>query len=120
MASETPPPLNIHPLPTTYLPAQPPTPEPYAPHRDAQTPIVIDNGSTTLRWGFGTSDTPALGPERGCQVQGAQDEQAAAALRRGDRCGERRTGAGADAVGGRRAAELRCAGESAALSSWAC
>ena len=62
MASETPPPLNIHPLPTMYLPTQPPTPEPYAPHRDAQTPIVIDNGSTTLRWGFGTSDAPASGP----------------------------------------------------------
>ncbi|KJA21851.1 hypothetical protein HYPSUDRAFT_41467 [Hypholoma sublateritium FD-334 SS-4] len=62
MASETPPPLNIHALPTTYLPTQPPTPEPYAPHRAARTPIVIDNGSTTLRWGFGTSDTPAGGP----------------------------------------------------------
>lgn len=62
MASETPPPLNIHALPTTYLPTQPPTPEPYAPHRAARTPIVIDNGSTTLRWGFGTSDAPTGGP----------------------------------------------------------
>ena len=69
MASETPPPLNIHPLPTMYLPTQPPTPEPYAPHRDAQTPIVIDNGSTTLRWGFGTSDAPASGPNAVAQYQ---------------------------------------------------
>ncbi|KAF8170382.1 chromatin remodeling complex subunit [Pholiota molesta] len=52
-------PLNIHTLPTTYLPASPPPPEPYAPHRAAHTPIVIDNGATTLRWGFGTSSNPA-------------------------------------------------------------
>ncbi|KAF8972586.1 chromatin remodeling complex subunit [Flammula alnicola] len=53
---------NIHRLPTTYLPNLPPTSEPYDNHRDAHTPIIIDNGSTNLRWGFGTSLMPYTGP----------------------------------------------------------
>src|SRR5258708_7849960 len=55
-------PLNIHFLPTTYLPTLPPQAEPYDLHRNAHTPIIIDNGSTTLRWGFGTSSNPAENP----------------------------------------------------------
>jgi len=62
------PPLNIHFLPITYLPTLPPQAEPYEFHRNAHTPIIIDNGSTTLRWGFGSSSnpneepTPFIGP----------------------------------------------------------
>lgn len=53
---------NIHRLPTTYQPSLPPPAEHYDIHRGAHTPIVIDNGSTNLRWGFGTSSTPNSGP----------------------------------------------------------
>ncbi|KDR68668.1 hypothetical protein GALMADRAFT_230995 [Galerina marginata CBS 339.88] len=53
---------NIFRLPTTYQPSLPPPTEPYDDHRDVHTPIVIDNGSTNLRWGFGTSNTPYTGP----------------------------------------------------------
>ncbi|KAF8885250.1 chromatin remodeling complex subunit [Gymnopilus junonius] len=55
-------PQNIYRLPTTYQPSLPPPAESYDIHRDAHTPIVIDNGSTNLRWGFGTSSTPYSGP----------------------------------------------------------
>ncbi|KAF9542860.1 actin-like ATPase domain-containing protein [Agrocybe pediades] len=55
-------PQNIHYLPTTYQASLPPPAEPYDNHRSAHTPIVIDNGSTNLRWGFGTSSTPFSGP----------------------------------------------------------
>lgn len=52
--------LNI-----TYLPLQPlPTvyePEPYDDHRGKGTPLIIDNGSTNLRFGFATSTTPRSG-----------------------------------------------------------
>ncbi|KAJ3510443.1 hypothetical protein NLJ89_g4666 [Agrocybe chaxingu] len=60
--TSTPTPLNIHRLPTAYLPSLPPAAESYDDHRDAHTPIVIDNGSTTFRWGFGTSSRPFTGP----------------------------------------------------------
>ncbi|KAI0056771.1 actin-like ATPase domain-containing protein [Artomyces pyxidatus] len=33
-------------------------PSSYEPHGDEHTPLIIDNGSTTLRFGFATSDTP--------------------------------------------------------------
>jgi len=55
-------PLNVHFLPTTYLPTLPPQAESYEFHRDACTPIVIDNGSNTLRWGFGSSSNPVEEP----------------------------------------------------------
>jgi len=55
-------PQNIFRLPTTYLPTLPPTAEAYSKHRSHHTPIVIDNGSTTIRWGFGTSSTPYTSP----------------------------------------------------------
>lgn len=63
MDSETAPaPKSVVYLPTTYQPSLPPPAESYDNHRDAHTPIVIDNGSTNLRWGFGTSSTPYAGP----------------------------------------------------------
>ena len=51
---------NIFRLPT-------PTPplftsvEPYGDHRSYSTPLIIDNGSTTLRWGFSSSSAPQSG-----------------------------------------------------------
>jgi len=60
--STTPEAQNIHFLPTTYQASLPPPAEPYGKHRSAHTPIVIDNGSTNMRWGFGTSSTPFAGP----------------------------------------------------------
>ncbi|KAK7468429.1 Actin-related protein 5 [Stygiomarasmius scandens] len=54
-----PPPIPI-PLPT--LPTFPPPAEDYTPHRNQRTPLIIDNGSTTLRWGFATSPAPRFGP----------------------------------------------------------
>lgn len=56
-------PLNIHYLPTTYKPTLPPQAESYDLHRNAHTPIIIDNGSTTLRWGFGTSSNSVGDPK---------------------------------------------------------
>jgi actin-related protein 5 len=54
-------PENIVRLPTSYLPISIPIAEKYDNHRDAHTPIIIDNGSTNLRWGFGTSSEPLTG-----------------------------------------------------------
>ena len=54
-------PENIVRLPTSYLPISVPIADKYDSHRDAHTPIIIDNGSTNLRWGFGTSCTPSTG-----------------------------------------------------------
>ncbi|KAJ2926874.1 hypothetical protein H1R20_g10203, partial [Candolleomyces eurysporus] len=54
-------PQNIAFLPVYPLPAPHPPAEPYDLHRDAHTPLVIDNGSTNLRWGFATSDAPFTG-----------------------------------------------------------
>jgi actin-related protein 5 len=49
----------------THLPNQAPTgitsPDSYHDHRSNTTPLVIDNGSTTLRFGFATSTTPHAG-----------------------------------------------------------
>ena len=55
-------PQNIFRLPTTYLPTLPPTAEAYSKHLSHLTPIVIDNGSTTIRWGFSTSSIPYTSP----------------------------------------------------------
>ncbi|KAF8665122.1 hypothetical protein AX16_000589 [Volvariella volvacea WC 439] len=54
-------PPNVIRLPIPALPNLPLEPEPYDNHRSQHTPIVIDNGSTTLRWGFATSSTPYTG-----------------------------------------------------------
>lgn len=52
---------NITPLPVYNVKADPPHFDDYGPHRDAHTPLVIDNGATTLRYGFATSETPRTG-----------------------------------------------------------
>lgn len=48
-------------LPVPPLPTLPSVAEPYDNHRSQHTPIIIDNGSTTLRWGFSTSPVPYTG-----------------------------------------------------------
>ncbi|KAJ7725515.1 hypothetical protein DFH07DRAFT_946209 [Mycena maculata] len=48
-------------MPSPAPPALPPPPSPYDEHRSEQTPLVIDNGSTNLRYGFATSDSPRSG-----------------------------------------------------------
>lgn len=48
-------------LPIPSQPSIPPTLS-YDPHRTAHTPLVIDNGSTSLRFGFATSTTPQVAP----------------------------------------------------------
>ncbi|PIL29973.1 hypothetical protein GSI_07884 [Ganoderma sinense ZZ0214-1] len=48
--------LPILPLPTVHVPATD-----YDDHREASTPLCIDNGSTHLRFGFCTSETPRTG-----------------------------------------------------------
>ncbi|KAL0570121.1 Actin-related protein 5, partial [Marasmius crinis-equi] len=56
---------EIHHVPTSAPPSIPTpshTTDPYDNHRDEHTPLIIDNGSTTLRWGFATSSEPASGP----------------------------------------------------------
>ncbi|KAK7676305.1 hypothetical protein QCA50_020759 [Cerrena zonata] len=53
--------LNITRLPFPPLPSVVP-PDSYDSHRGKQTPLVIDNGSTYLRFGFATSSTPRSGP----------------------------------------------------------
>ncbi|KAI0327265.1 actin-like protein Arp5p [Cubamyces sp. BRFM 1775] len=47
--------LPQQPLPTVHVPAS------YAEHRDKHTPLCIDNGSTNLRFGFCTSESPRVG-----------------------------------------------------------
>ncbi|KAF8060887.1 chromatin remodeling complex subunit [Lyophyllum atratum] len=49
-------------LPIPTPPSLPPIVEPYDRHRSAHTPLIIDNGSTTFRWGFATSPSPHSGP----------------------------------------------------------
>ncbi|KAH8831141.1 chromatin remodeling complex subunit [Flagelloscypha sp. PMI_526] len=44
------------------LPSIPPPGPSYAAHRNSSIPIVIDNGSTHLRWGFADWTTPGYGP----------------------------------------------------------
>jgi actin-related protein 5 len=53
---------NIVPLPGLVSLPVPSPPDDYNPHRGQQTPLVIDNGATTLRWGFATSDVPRTAP----------------------------------------------------------
>lgn len=54
--------LNITPLPFSIIPSIPPPPEDYTLYRSQHTPLIIDNGSTNLRWGFATSSEPRYGP----------------------------------------------------------
>lgn len=57
--------LNINHLPKPILPTHPLRKDTYDGHSDNFTPIVIDNGATTLRWGWGTEDEswlPYQGP----------------------------------------------------------
>ena len=54
-------PLTVFSLPIPSQPSIPPT-LPYDLHRTAHTPLVIDNGSTNLRFGFATSTTPQVAP----------------------------------------------------------
>ncbi|KAF9255388.1 actin-like ATPase domain-containing protein [Marasmius fiardii PR-910] len=54
---------EVHRVPTPSAPSiPPPLTDSYDNHRDNETPLIIDNGSTTLRWGFATSSDPASGP----------------------------------------------------------
>ncbi|KAF8151988.1 actin-like protein Arp5p [Mycena galopus ATCC 62051] len=48
-------------MPSPAPPALPPSPSPYNEHRSERTPLVIDNGSTNLRYGFSTWDSPRSG-----------------------------------------------------------
>ncbi|KAJ7795734.1 hypothetical protein B0H14DRAFT_2918354 [Mycena olivaceomarginata] len=48
-------------MPSPAPPALPPPPSSYDEHRSQRTPLVIDNGSTNLRYGFATSDSPRSG-----------------------------------------------------------
>lgn len=54
-------PLAIYTLPALSQPSIPPAAS-YDAHRSAHTPLVIDNGSTSLRFGFATSETPQVAP----------------------------------------------------------
>ncbi len=47
--------LPMQPLPTVHVPAS------YDEHRERHTPLCIDNGSTHLRFGFCTSESPRTG-----------------------------------------------------------
>lgn len=53
-------------LEVAYLPPQiPPSPQfpdSYEGYRGQGTPLIIDNGATTLRFGFSTSNSPKFGP----------------------------------------------------------
>ena len=44
------------------IPPSPQFPDSYQGHRGQGTPLIIDNGATTLRFGFCTSDSPKSGP----------------------------------------------------------
>ncbi|KAJ6573856.1 chromatin remodeling complex subunit [Mycena vulgaris] len=48
-------------MPSPAPPALPPPALSYDEHRSQRTPLVIDNGSTTLRYGFATLDSPRSG-----------------------------------------------------------
>lgn len=52
---------NVFRLPTPTPPSLPPPQESYDRHRSDNTPLIIDNGSTNLRWGFASSATPCTG-----------------------------------------------------------
>ncbi|KAF8588490.1 actin-like ATPase domain-containing protein [Ramaria rubella] len=54
---------NVLSIPGTQPPSpSSPAPTSYESFRGTETPIVIDNGATTLRWGFATFDTPNCQP----------------------------------------------------------
>jgi actin-related protein 5 len=53
---------RIFAVPTTQTPITAPLTHSYDDLRDSDTPLVIDNGSTTLRYGFATSSNPETGP----------------------------------------------------------
>ncbi|KDQ54977.1 hypothetical protein JAAARDRAFT_693616 [Jaapia argillacea MUCL 33604] len=53
--------LNITRLPTPSPPSLE-TSDSYDIHRSQHTPLIIDNGATTLRYGFSSSTTPRFGP----------------------------------------------------------
>ncbi|KAG2023710.1 chromatin remodeling complex subunit [Coprinopsis cinerea AmutBmut pab1-1] len=53
---------NTFHLPIYTPPSLPIQAESYDVHRENGTPLIIDNGATTLRWGFATSSTPYTGP----------------------------------------------------------
>ncbi|KAK0469867.1 chromatin remodeling complex subunit [Desarmillaria tabescens] len=53
---------NIVHVPLPVLPSVPPPPDSYDDHRGTNIPIIIDNGSTTFRWGFADSEVPRFGP----------------------------------------------------------
>jgi hypothetical protein len=59
MTSTPDPPLAVFTLPILSQPSIPPSLS-YDPHRDAHTPLVIDNGSTSLKFGFATSTKPQV------------------------------------------------------------
>ena len=44
------------------IPPSPQFPDSYDNHRGQGTPLIVDNGATTLRFGFCTSDAPKFGP----------------------------------------------------------
>lgn len=52
--------LNIARLPIQALPVVT-QPDSYDEHRSQETPLIIDNGSTNLRFGFASSPTPHTG-----------------------------------------------------------
>jgi actin-related protein 5 len=52
--------MNLTRLPTP-APAAITSPDSYDDHRDRATPLIIDNGSTNLRFGFASSSTPHSG-----------------------------------------------------------
>ncbi|KAG6850172.1 hypothetical protein H0H93_016852 [Arthromyces matolae] len=54
--------MNITRLPTPSPPSIPTHPDNYDVHRDEHTPLIIDNGSTTFRWGFATASAPQTAP----------------------------------------------------------
>jgi actin-related protein 5 len=53
---------NITPLPTLGAIPPPAAPDNYGPHRGKATPLVIDNGSSTVRFGFAGAAAPKTGP----------------------------------------------------------
>lgn len=53
--------LEVAYLPT-LIPPSPQFPDSYENYRGRGTPLIIDNGATTLRFGFCTSDSPKFGP----------------------------------------------------------
>lgn len=52
--------INITHLPVPTQPV-PQFPDSYSDHRSQQTPLIIDNGSTNLRFGFASSSSPRVG-----------------------------------------------------------